>query len=153
MFKAMERFQRVRLHKPIYAYHPQSTYNYRMKTRGNIFNALSKLNYSLRSLLILLTFLCIYFGAWEITKRWVVDDLLKDPASHCESSIPFVAVIDEIDYRNYRYLRRYHFVCLGLKAKLPFAGECHARKPIVLGGVIPRIIIQEEEETLALNLR
>ena len=101
----------------------------------------------MRSFFILITTLvCIYVGGWEITKRWVVDDLVADPSLHYESPFPFVAIIDEIDYRNYRFLRRYHIVCLGLKAPLPYATECHDRKPLVTCGVIPRVIIQKENE-------
>jgi len=105
-----------------------------------------RVRFSLRSLCIFLTLICLYLGCWEITKEWVVDDLKKDHALHCESPAPFVVVIDEIDYTNYRYVRRSHLVCFGLMAKLPFAHECRDHRPVVMGGVIPRIIIPEEEE-------
>jgi hypothetical protein len=88
----------------------------------------------------------MYFGGWEITKRCVVDDLIRDPALRCESPVPFVIVMDEIDYSNYRYVRRYNFCCLGLIVRLPYARECRDRHPVVIGGVIPRIIIQKDEE-------
>ena len=144
--EAWHGFRRIRMYKTDLCFQEQDIYHRRMKTRGTNFDPHSKFDYSLRRLSIFLMLLCIYFGVWEITKRWVVDDLVNDPTLYCESPFPFVAVIEEIDYRNYRYLRRYHFVCLGLKAKLPFASVCHDRKPIVMGGVIPRIIIQDEEK-------
>jgi hypothetical protein len=64
----------------------------------------------------------------------------------CESPVPFIFVIDEIDYSNYRYIRRYHFCCLGLMVRLSYELECRDRHALVMGGVLPRIIIQEEEE-------
>ena len=102
--------------------------------------------FSLRSLVIIVTLVCIYLGVWEITKTWVVDDLISDRGLRCESPVPFVVVIDEIDYLNNRYIRRYHFCCLALMVRLPYAHECHDRQPLIMGGVIPQIIIQEEEE-------
>lgn len=78
-----------------------------------------------------------------------MDDLMEDPSLHCESPAPYVVVLDEVDYTNYpnyRYVRRSHLCCFGLMAKLPFTRLCHHHRPTVLGGVVPRIIIQEEEE-------
>lgn len=100
----------------------------------------------MRSLVIIVTLACIYFGTWEITKTWVVDDLIGEPDLRCESPLPFIVVVDETDYPNYRYMRRYHFCCLGLMVRLPFAHESRDHHAVVIGGVIPRIIVQEEEE-------
>lgn len=104
-----------------------------------------RVRFSLRSLCIFLTLICLYLGCWEITKEWAVDDLMKDPSLHCESPAPYVVVTDEVDYTNYRYMRRSHLCFLGLMAKLPFARECRDHRLLIMT-VVPRIIIQEEEE-------
>ncbi len=116
------------------------------RKRANEMRRWWRVRFSLRSLCIFFTLICLYFGCWEITKEWVVDDLMKDPSLHCESPAPYLVVLDEVDYTTYRYVRRSHLCCFGLMAKLPFTRPCRDHRPIVMGGVVPRIIIQEEEE-------
>jgi hypothetical protein len=117
-----------------------------MGTQPGKASAVWPLRFSLRSILVLTTLGCIYFGGWAITKEWVVDDLLREPGLRCVSPVPYLAVVDELDAPNFRYLQRGYFCCLGLKVPLPYAWECSDRSPLILGGVIPRIIIQKEDE-------
>ena len=100
----------------------------------------------MRSLLGALTLASIYLGGLVVTEKWAITDLMKDRSLHCESPMPFAAVIDEPDQVNYRILRRYYFCCLGWKAPLPYAPICRDRRPLVMGGVIPHVIVQVEEE-------
>lgn len=121
-----------------------------MEALPNIKSPVRLPRFSLRCLLVLVTFASIYLGGWVITKAWVVDDHMREPDLRCVTPVPYLAVLDELDAPNYRYLRRCHFCCVGLKVRLPFAWECSDRKPLVMGGVIPKIIIQEEEDRLGI---
>jgi hypothetical protein len=60
--------------------------------------------------------------------------------------VTFVAAANEVDYANYRSSRRYHFCCLGLIVRLPLVRACRTGSPVVMGGVIPQIIVNDGEE-------
>ncbi|HUG67861.1 MAG TPA: hypothetical protein VMM76_08915 [Pirellulaceae bacterium] len=55
--------------------------------------------FSVRTLAIVVTLVCVYFGLWEITKRWGVPEL--DEYSHynwiygANSTAPLIVTIDE----------------------------------------------------------
>ncbi len=102
--------------------------------------------YSLRALLAILTVACVYFGCWEITKKQVVATMMKDPSLFCETPVPFVAVLDELDADNYRYVRRYHFCIFSQSFRLPYVAKYCERKPLIMGGAYPRIILEEKPE-------
>ena len=84
------------------------------------------------------------FCAWEITQERSVNDLVRDV--YTESPIPLLVVDHGVDWRKNRIVHRYHFCCLGLSVRLPYARECNDHTPVVLGGIIPRVIVQEEDE-------
>ncbi len=74
--------------------------------------------YSLRSLIILVTLICIYFGTWSITQRWgttsqtqLADDSKRVTIKTCDSEgvlvnakaiMPFIVVHDEYVTENGR---------------------------------------------------
>lgn len=117
----------------------------RMERPPDISSRVKLLRFSLRSLFLLVTSVGIYFGGWEITKL-ALDDWLRAPELRCDSPIPYLVVTDELDAANCRYLRRGYLCCVGVKVKLPLPRECSDRQSLILGGVIPKVIIREEEE-------
>lgn len=62
--------------------------------------------------------------------------------------VPFVVVDHEFDCQKRQVVHRYHFCCLGVDVGLPYSRECREHSPPIFCGVIPRIIIQKEEEEI-----
>src|SRR5688572_5312529 len=79
--------------------------------------------FSIRTLAIVVTLVCAYFGAWEATKRHGISDMGADPLGEVESPMPFIVRQDEIistDSVKYATPRRYYFWFFGAKIKLPY---------------------------------
>ena len=90
-----------------------------------------RLRVSLRTLAILVTLTCAYFGAWEATKRYGVNiEPLKDPFSSLtdtRSPAAFIVSEDNSVYvgtrKNLRQRRTYYRWFFGLTFKTPFEAE------------------------------
>jgi hypothetical protein len=92
--------------------------------------------FSVRTLAIFVTLVCVYFAAWEATKTSGVIDILPSAPSHENliSPIPLVLSRDVNGERNYwrdsntyvsqGYVRRQYFIWLfGPIIKLPYESE------------------------------
>ena len=81
--------------------------------------------FSLRTLAIIVTLICAYFGALEATKKWGCSQL--DEIGYTSASIPFVVSVaeSETDRHGYYYSSGRHLFYLwffGLTIKLPIEG-------------------------------
>ena len=105
--------------------------------------AVFKLRFSLRALLAFQTFVCLFFGGWELTKDNAIDDVTSRTGQAGDAVAPFVVQTDLSD--NFRVHRQYHLWCFGVVLRLPFDRNFPEPNPVILGGVRPRIIIQPDE--------
>ena len=83
--------------------------------------------FSVRTLVVFVTLVCVYFGCWEITKRWGLEGL--DPsmkiATRASCPMPFVIAGDGFStYAGspYRVHRNYYFWFFRPVFKLPYVG-------------------------------
>ncbi len=102
--------------------------------------------FSLRTLLVLVTLVCVYFGCWEITKRYgvpAVDSM--DNGILVSSPMPFVVgcyrLYDKYYGRHDKWeFRREHYLWIfGFSVRTPFSwviGDDGDNLPIVKGGII-----------------
>jgi hypothetical protein len=81
--------------------------------------------YSVRTLAILVTLVCAYFGAWEITKSYGVPVIQQSPVSfpiitEALSPMPFVIRQHEVDAAfSTVIMQRYYLWIFGVKIALP----------------------------------
>jgi hypothetical protein len=86
-----------------------------------------RIQFSVRTLAIFVTLICVYFGAWEATKRYGVAPPLQNreeyslTAADDFSPIPFIVRGEELDGGCILMRKRTYYVwLLGPKLKLPF---------------------------------
>lgn len=99
--------------------------------------------FSLRALAILVTLVCLYFGAWEATKRYGIPQyksVLRDPDPRfiarqfflANSPTPFIIRSEEIviDVNDKAHYPVRWYVWLGTRVRLPFETTWQRRKPL-----------------------
>jgi hypothetical protein len=80
--------------------------------------------FSLRTLAIVVTLVCAYFGAWEATKRWGIAQLPhSDGYPQKYSPLPFVVTEVGIFASMWRGPNRRYHLWLGPTIRLPFEVE------------------------------
>ena len=81
--------------------------------------------FSLRTLAIVVTLVCAYFGAWEATKRYGCPQFGHIFGKNLigTSSLPFIIGVDEYDYRFYTKRRLYFVWLFGPTCRLPLDSQ------------------------------
>jgi len=97
-----------------------------------------RFRFSIRTLAILITLVCAYFGVWEATKRYSfpnsITAFVETGKSYTvmidkESPLPLLVLTTELvpDKNPLVELRRCYFWCFGLTVKLPVERELPTR--------------------------
>ena len=104
--------------------------------------------FSVRTLVVLVTLVCSYFGCWEVTKSRGVRDVRRGV-----SPMPFIvrvdmdSVIGSASYVDVAYRERsYYFWFFGYFAKLPFERDIIIQLQAPTGAQLELLELMEERD-------
>ena len=95
--------------------------------------------FSVRTLAVFVTLICVYFGCWEATKRWGVTPTQQILAEYEQSGIllhasisppmenaPMPFVIRRVEFGDFHASSRFYLWFFGLRIELPIRTEIEA---------------------------